>query len=113
MKEVRKKLLRIANKHNLQNPKDEGSIFLSGYVSSGCNVNQCSIGPEGHTALQMPKSFQQFPTLFNPLRTAVTLACQLRGTFSPDYHKYVPALVAVSYRLSRRRDTSFSAIRLN
>ncbi|GBO00734.1 hypothetical protein AVEN_263611-1 [Araneus ventricosus] len=41
--------------------------------------------------------------LFNPLRTTVTRACQLLGTFPSDCHKYVPALVSFSYRLSRRR----------
>ncbi|GBM06657.1 hypothetical protein AVEN_190876-1 [Araneus ventricosus] len=37
----------------------------------------------------------------------VTDTCQLLGTYSPDCHKYVSALVAFSNRLSRRRDTSF------
>ncbi|GBM00519.1 hypothetical protein AVEN_77335-1 [Araneus ventricosus] len=43
----------------------------------------------------------------NPLKTTVTRACQLLGTFSFDCHKYVQTFVA------HRRDTSFSAIRLN
>ncbi|GBM08432.1 hypothetical protein AVEN_267706-1 [Araneus ventricosus] len=47
------------------------------------------------------------------IMTTVTRAWLLLGTFSPDCHKYVPALVAFSNRLSLRRDTSFGVIRLN
>ncbi|GBM95488.1 hypothetical protein AVEN_95945-1 [Araneus ventricosus] len=38
-----------------------------------------------------------------PLKTAVSPECQLLGTFSPDCHKCVPALVSFSYRLSQIR----------
>ncbi|GBN90291.1 hypothetical protein AVEN_182687-1 [Araneus ventricosus] len=49
---------------------------------------------------------------FNPLRATVTRVCQLLGIFSPDCHKYMPVLMAFSYRLKNRRDTTFSAVRL-
>ncbi|GBM02457.1 hypothetical protein AVEN_76505-1 [Araneus ventricosus] len=70
------------------------SLSDSGSKLRGPSQNSLCVVPKWVFNITKLNSFTQ--KFFNLLRTTVTWACQLLGTFCPDCHKYVPAVVAFS-----------------